>query len=165
VHFRIYPVDTAKSVEASTPAYEITTSEDGKWGPFQAVSNQEYGFDLEYQGRHVRFYKAPIPRSTSLLNLRLMPIPRTEGSANPHQISQLLIARPQGYFSRERDPVQIDGKQSSDEPTGFPLRDSFVVKLPISSTTLTRITLRNETIAARPSRDLDKDLPIVDFLW
>ena len=164
-HLRIYSVDRAKKVEAGTPDYEITTAEDGKWGPFRAISDQEYDFDLEYQGLHVHFYKAPIPRSTNLLNLRLMPIPRTEGSSTPQNTSQLLIDRPQGYFSRDRDPVEIDGKVSNDEPAGLPLEDSFVANLQISPGALAQVTLRNETIVARPSRDLSKDLPIVDFLW
>ena len=66
---------------------------------------------------------------------------------------------------RDRDPVEIDGKVSNDEPSGLPLEDSFVANLQISSGALAQVTLRNETIVARPSKDLSKDLPIVDFLW
>jgi pimeloyl-ACP methyl ester carboxylesterase len=165
VHLSIYPIDTAKGIESSTPAYEITTKEDGKWGPVQTASGQEYDFDLEYQGRHVRFYKAPLPRSTTLLNLRFMPAPRVDESATPAHMSQVLIARPQGYFSRDRDPVQIDGNLSIDEPGGLPIRDSFVAKVQTISDTLTKVTLRSETVWARPSKNLSKDLPIVDFMW
>jgi pimeloyl-ACP methyl ester carboxylesterase len=165
VHLSIYPIDTAKGIESSTPGYEVTTKEDGKWGPFQTASGQEYDFDLEYQGRHVRFYKAPLPRSTTLLNLRFMPAPRTDESGSRAHMSQILIARPQGYFSRDRDPVQIDGKLSTDEPGGLPIRDSFVAKLPTTSNRLTQVTLRNETIWIGSSENLAKDLPIVDFMW
>ena len=165
VHLTIHPVDAARATESTTAAYETTTKEDGKWGPFQAVPGQEYDFDLEYQGRHIRFYKAPLPRSTALLNLRFMPVLRAETSNPPAHTSQILIARPQGYFSSERDPVQIDGKTSPDEPSGLPLRDSFVARVPTASEKLSKVTLRGETIWARSSEDFSKDLPIVDLLW
>jgi triacylglycerol lipase len=83
----------------------------------------------------------------------------------PTHGSQLLIARPEGYFSRERDPVLIDNKIATDEPAGFPLNDAFLATLPTSSTQVTSVTLRNEIIAARSSTDLVKDLPVVDLLW
>jgi triacylglycerol lipase len=163
-HLRIYPVN---STESTAPAYEVVTKGDGKWGPFQASSTQEYDFDLEFQGRHVRFYKAPIPRSTTLLNLRFLPVPtepKVATSLPPHT-SQLLIDRPQGYLSRERDPVLIDNKVATDEPAGLPLNDSFLANLPTPPTQITTVVLRKETIAARPSTDLSTDLPVVDFLW
>ena len=166
---RIYPVSTS---ESATPVYEVVTASDGKWGPFHASPTQEYVFDLEYQGRHVRFYKAPIPRSSNLLNLRLLPVPeelrvaadKATAAVAPHT-SQLYIVRPEGYFSRERDPVLIDNKLSSDEPGGLPLHDEFIAKLATPATQTTTVTLRKETIVARPSTDMEHDLPVVDFLW
>jgi hypothetical protein len=83
VHLRIYPVTSS---ESTTPAYEIVTKSDGRWGPFQASATLEYDFDLEFQGRHVRFYKAPIPRSTTLLNFRFLPVPtepKVTGQGSP----------------------------------------------------------------------------------
>jgi triacylglycerol lipase len=165
VHLRIYPVDAVNATESNTPVYDITTAEDGRWGPFQAVPHQEYDFDLEYQGRHVRFYKAQIPRSTTLLNLRLMPVPPAKKFGSEQGASQLLIERPQGYFSRERDPVKIDGTVSDSEAAGLPIEDSFIVSVPTTPVALTRVILRSETIAARPSTDFSKELPVVDFLW
>jgi len=164
-HLSIYLIDTSKGIESSTPVYEITTKEDGKWGPFQTTPNQEYDFDVEYQGRHVRFYKAPLPRSTTLLNLRFIPVPHADESSSPVHMNQILIARPQGYFSRDRDPVLIDGKLSTDEPGGLPIRDSFVAKVPTTPDRLTEVTLRSETVWARSSEDFSKDLSIVDFMW
>jgi pimeloyl-ACP methyl ester carboxylesterase len=168
VHLRIYPVT---STESTKPTYEIVTQSDGKWGPFRASSTQEYDFDLEFQGRHVRFYKAPIPRSTTLLNLRFLPVPTEpkvtdQGAPSvPMHRNQLLIARPQGYFSRERDPVLIDNKIATDEPAGLPLKDTFLADISTPPTQITTVVLRKETIAARPSNDLASDLPVVDFLW
>jgi triacylglycerol lipase len=75
------------------------------------------------------------------------------------------VERPEGYFSRERDPVMIDGKVSADEPAGLPLRDSFLADVSVSPDHLTTVVLRKEKIAARPSTDLAIDLPVIDFLW
>jgi hypothetical protein len=64
IHLCIYPVTSA---ESTMPACEIVTKSDGKWR-FQASSTQEYDFDFEFQGRHVRFYKAPARPSADLAN-------------------------------------------------------------------------------------------------
>jgi hypothetical protein len=98
--------------EAATPVYEGTTAQDGHWGPLQAAAGQEYVFDLAYQGRHVRFYKAPIPRSTALLNLRFLPVPKEAAALTAR--NYVLVARPQAYFSRDRDPVEVDGVLSKE---------------------------------------------------
>jgi triacylglycerol lipase len=164
VHLRVYAVQHGSALETGA-AYDITTTADGKWGPFQVAPDQEYDFDLEYQGRHVRYYKARIPRSTALLNLRFAPVPDKEGSAQSNEPNHILISRPEGYFSRDRDPVLIDGKQSVDEPNGLPLNDSFIANLPVSGTKYVTVTLRSETIEVHPSTDFTHDLPIVDFLW
>lgn len=127
--------------------------------------------DVEFQGRHVRFYKVPIPRSTALLNMRFLPVPTepkvvVQGALSvPTHGSQVLIPRPQGYFSRERDPVPTDNKIATDEPAGFPLNDAFVFTLPTPPTQVITVASRKEIIAARPSADLAMDLPLVDFLW
>ena len=163
VRLRIFPVG---ATESETPAYEITTKANGKWGPFEGSPTQEYDFDVEYRGRHVHFYKAPLQRSTNILNLRLLPPPNPSKNVESASASlplQLLVARPEGYFSRDRDPVMIDGKTSIQEPEGLPLRDSFLVSVPYDS--LVSVKLREETIKAMPSRDLNTDLRVVDFLW
>ncbi|WP_213805300.1 lipase [Granulicella sp. dw_53] len=157
-HLRVYAIggDGAQG----TPVYEITTTADGKWGPMRAAPGKEYCFALEFEGRHVRYYKAPIPRSTALLNLRFKPAP-----AEPElqaQTRYVLIERPQGYFSRDRDPVLIEGKVAPEEPGGLPLRDAFLAAVAGDGT---KVSLRGEAMVVRGSSDLGKDLPIVDFLW
>jgi hypothetical protein len=84
-------------------------------------------------------------------------------ATNRQEKAKLLIDRPEGYFSRDRDLVQVAGKLAADEPTGLPILDSFVVNLP--STNLKTVTLRAEAIAARPSAVFAHDLPIAEFLW
>ncbi len=163
VHLRVFAID-GKGAESTAPVYETTTAADGKWGPMSVVAGQEYEFDLEAQGRHVRFYKAPIPRSTTLLNLRFLPVPRE--AATLAAGNYIFVARVQAYVTKERDPVEIDGTVSKDEPTGLPsgvpIRDSFVAAVPAETV---KVHLREETLAVRSSPDLSKDLPVADFLW
>ena len=87
VHLRIYAVG---KTESSTPLYDVVTASDGKWGPLQASPTQEYDFDMEYQGRHVRLYKAAMPRSTTLLNLRFLAAPKGSG-AHGRQLGNLEV--------------------------------------------------------------------------
>jgi triacylglycerol lipase len=162
VHVRVFAM--GEKGEEGAPVYEGTTEAEGKWGPMQAVAGQEYCFDLEFQGRHVRFYKAPIARSTQLLNLRFLPVPREAATLVAGRY--VFVERPQAYLTRERDPVEIDGSVSKDEPSGLPsgvpIRDSFVAAVAGDVVT---VHLRNETMVVRASVDLAKDLPVADFLW
>jgi hypothetical protein len=162
VHLRVIPV--GEGGKAGPVSYEVTTAADGKWGPMRAVAGQEYEFDLEFGGRHVRYFKAAIPRSTELMNLRLLPVPREAATLPAGEY--VLVERPQGYLARERDAVTIDGALAKDEPSGLPsgvpTRDAFVAALPGDEA---KVVLRGETIVAVGSSDLKKDLPVVDFLW
>jgi triacylglycerol lipase len=162
VHLRVIPIGDGG--KAGPVGYEVTTAADGKWGPMLAKPGQEYEFDLEFGGRHVRYFKAAIPRSTELMNLRLQPVPREAATLPAGEY--VLVERPQGYLSRERDAVTIDGALAKDEPSGLPsgvpLRDNFVAALPGDEA---KVVLRGETIVAVGSKDLRKDLPVVDFLW
>ena len=162
VHLRVIPVGDGG--KAGPVAYEVTTAADGKWGPMRAVAGQEYCFDLEFGGRHVRYFKAAIPRSTGLMNLRLLPVPREAATLPAGEY--VLVERPQGYLARERDAVTIDGALAKDEPSalpsGVPVRDAFVAALPGDEA---KVVLRGEAIVVVGSGDLKKDLPVVDFLW
>ncbi|MGO4213651.1 alpha/beta fold hydrolase [Terriglobus sp. 2YAB30_2] len=161
VHLRIFAVGASGTGDGA-PVYSTTTAADGKWGPFQASAIQQYCFDLEFEGRHIRYYKAPLPRSTTLLNLRFAPAPHDTVTRAPGT-ALLLIARPEGYFSQGRDPVTVNGKPVTEEPHGLPIQDSFLVSIP--DTNAVSIALRNESIVARASKDIATELPIVDFLW
>jgi pimeloyl-ACP methyl ester carboxylesterase len=165
---RIYAVH-ADGRPTEAPLYDVTTKEDGRWGPLQISPKQEYEFEIEYDRRRVRYFKAPLPRSSSLVNLRFLPVPSgpvaAAAPAEPiqQQNAQLFVERPQGYFSRDRDPVLVNGKPVAEEPGGLPVRDSFL--LSVSPKAPVQVSLRQESITAQPSSDLSQDLPIVDFLW
>ena len=155
IHLRVAEV---RSGAADKQVYETTTGADGAWGPFRADPRAEYSFDLESDGRHVLYFLPPLPRSTDALNLRFVPPSPVRNRSE----STLLISRPRGYFSRERDPVRIDGQPTQAEPAGLPVSDSFVVDEPATVDTVS-VTLRGETVLAHPSAS-DKVLSIVEFL-
>lgn len=167
VTVRIYTIENdAQKRSLAGPLYECVTREDGRWGPFAASSATAYVFELEYRGRRVQYYMAPFLRSTQLLNLRFAPVPavlKADSGGTYPSGAQLVITRPEGYFSRERDAITINGAPVEQEPSGLPTQDTFVADLPKSDAV--QITLRKESISAIPSDDLARDLPIVDFLW
>lgn len=160
VTVRVFALEHNAGQRKGGAVYEATTSAIGAWGPVTLDSGVEYEFELESQGRAISYFKAPIPRSTALLNLRLTPISADPAKGTP----RLLIARPEGYFSAERDAVLLDGTQTADEPRGLPAKDSFVATAPPGRESV-KVQLRGETIWARPSTDFGTRLAVVDLLW
>lgn len=158
IHLRIAEVHSGA---ADRSVYETTTAADGAWGPFQADPRVEYLFDLEGDGRHVTYFLPPLARSTAVLNFRFLPPPvkPVDGS---NGAATLLVTRPRGYFSRERDPVLVDGEATLAEPAGLPVRDSFVVNAPAGAQLL-KVTLRGETIFAHPAHE-GNSVSVVEFL-
>jgi triacylglycerol lipase len=159
VRLRIFALDPDSAAREPLPAYEHTTSEDGAWGPFVADPARHYEFLIEHDGRSVSIFKSPLVRGTSLLNLRFYPPSR---KLPPEQPS-LLVHRPQGYFSKERDPVQVNGNPAAGIPDGLPVEDSFVITHELG--TGLQIELRNEMIVARPARVDDGHYATAEFFW
>ena len=158
VHLRV----TESASTAATPVYETTTSGSGAWGPVRIRPDVGYTFDLESEGRHVVYALAPLRRSTTLLNFRFVPVPSAAPIADAGKPS-LLVIRPDGYFSRDRDPVRVAGVPAAEEPAGLPVSDAFVT-LTQSDSIPVDVVLRDETIRALPSSDPAKRLSIVEFL-
>ncbi len=92
VHFRVFAL-RADSAERVGPAIlDIVTNETGAWGPLKINPATRYEFLLEKDGRSVAYFRAPIPRSTTLMNLRFEPARKGDGSLS------VLASRPQGYL-------------------------------------------------------------------
>ncbi len=171
VHLAIYAI-TGSAEAKRKPVYEKVIGEDGAWGPLTALPGVEYEFQLVGNDssagktgsaadlRTVRLYMTHLQRSSNLLNLRFLPAP---AATTPKGGAAVLVDRPQGYFSRERDPVTLDGKSIAEEPAGLPLRDAFLAVAP--TTNEVEITLRGERLRVQPSTDLGHDLPVAYFLW
>lgn len=159
VHVRVTESGARKG---STALYDATTNSSGTWGPVRVRPGASYSFDLEHDGRHVTYFLAGLHRSTALLNFRFVPPPAAPTGADAGKAT-LLITRPEGYFSLDRDPVRIDGQPVSEEPAGLPIRDSFSATLPENPASV-EVVLREEAIRAQPSTDPTRNLTIVEFL-
>ncbi|SFR97667.1 Lipase (class 2) [Granulicella pectinivorans] len=160
VRVRVYPLARGSARREGAALYDRTTDASGVWGPVVLDSTVEYEFELEAAGHDVSYFKAPVPRSTALMNLRLVPAAADSARGKGH----LLISRPEGYFSAGRDAVTIDGALTKDEPAGLPVKDSFVATVPTKADGVA-VRLRGETIWARPSEDFATRLAVVDLLW
>jgi hypothetical protein len=160
VRLSVYALEKGSARRVGRAVYETTTDASGAWGPVTLDPAVEYEFELASTGRTISYFKAPIPRSTAFENLRLVPAAADPARGSEH----LLISRPQGYFSAERDAVLIDGTETKDEPGGLPVKDSFVATVPDAKDGV-KVQLRGETIWARPSEDFGTRLSVVDLLW
>ena len=99
--------------------YSVTMNETGAWGPIAVQSNLDYEFRLEKDGRFVSYFMSGLLRSTGLLNFRFVSV----------GASGLTIHRPQGYLSKGRDPVTVNGKPVEELTEGVPTRDSVTLAL------------------------------------
>lgn len=159
VHVRVTE-SSGKVISAAL--YDATTDSSGAWGPVRVRPGLSYSFDLQRDGRHVTYFLPALHRSTTLLNFRFVQ-PSAPAAAADTGKATLLITRPEGYFSRDRDPVRINGNAVQEEPAGLPLRDAFTVVLPGTTGTV-EVVLRGETIQAHPSTDLEQHISIAEFL-
>lgn len=161
VHVRVYALRPETADRVSTPSFDSITNETGAWGPVKISSTQRYEFSLEKDGRTVAYFRAPIPRSTTLMNLRFEPARKAAGGG----ALSLLASRPQGYLMQERDPLKLDGVSITGLDEKVPTRDSMMLGIPEAKRSGVKVELRGETIAARPSSDPEKELDIAEFVW
>jgi triacylglycerol lipase len=161
VRLRVFPLKPGSAEREAAPVLDLVTDETGRWGPLRLKNGVEYEWQLERDGRSISYFKAPIERSTTILNLRFLP-PAMPGSGNA---LRLTLARPQGYFSKGRDPVTMDGAEVAEIPEGIPTRDSVAIGVAESKRAGVLIVLRGEKIWARPVKSEGPDASIVDFLY
>jgi hypothetical protein len=134
---------------------DIVTTASGAWGPLTVDPRRTYEFVLEKDGRTVTYFMSGLLRSTALLNFRFAtPAPADKGN--------LLIHRPQGYLSKGRDPLTIDGADVEALSPGVPTRDSVSVTIPAAKGVT--VKLRDETVRARPAAT-PNELNIVQLMW
>ncbi len=161
VHFRVFALRPDSAERAGAPVLDVFTSDNGAWGPLKISSTQRYEFAMEQDGRSVTYFRAPIPRSTTLMNLRFVPAQK----AAVDQGLTVIASRPQGYLMQGRDPLLLDGVAVQGLDEKIPTRDSAVLKVPADRRAGVKIELRGETIEARPAGDPVTDLSIAEFVW
>lgn len=164
VRFRVFALKPGSAVRDGDDLLDITTSESGAWGPLPVKTDTGYEFVLAKDGRSVAYFMSGIVRSTALLNFRFLPVPATQAlSGQTPSGPRLLIHRPQGYLSKDRDPVLVDGAAVDTLSPGVPTRDSVSVSIAAGRASV-RVELRAEAVHARPAES-ENELNIVEFIW
>ncbi|MCX6611648.1 MAG: lipase [Acidobacteria bacterium] len=150
VKLSVFALKPGTSEREGDARYSVTTNETGSWGPLVAQPDLTYEFRLEKDGRAVSYFMSGLARSTALLNFRFVP-----GGAKG-----LTIHRPQGYLSKGRDALMMNGKLVEELAEGVPTRDSVTV---IAQGGV-KVELRGETVYARASGS-DNEVNIVELIW
>jgi hypothetical protein len=120
------------------------------WGPVTVKGGAVLEFLLEKDGKRLRYYRSGFQRSTNLVNLRWTP---------EAPVGKVTVARPQGYFSKGRDLVMLDGKAVEEVPSGLPNADRFVLPLEQPGW----LELRGEKVPVRPAEE--NEAVLAEFLW
>lgn len=166
VHFRVFALRPGSAERDGDAMLDVTTGDTGVWGPLQVKPGREYSFVLEKEGRTVSYFMAGLLRSTTLLNFRFLPAEAMQALGGPAANgANLLIHRPQGYLSKGRDPVTVDGVEAGELLPGIPTRDSVGVRIPTATAKDgVRIELRGEVIQAKPAAAAN-EMSVVELIW
>lgn len=152
--FRVFAVEEATGERAGQALLDLTTDATGAWGPLTVDPKKSYEFVLEKDGKRVSYFMSGLERSTGLLNFRMVPAPAGEPG-------RLIIHRPQGYFSKGRDPLLLNGEPVAQLTPGVPTADSVTVTV---NGGVAKVELREEKIVARPAREAG-EVHFAELLW
>ena len=165
VHLRVFALKPGAADRDGNAVLEATTGETGEWGPLSLRADRNYEFVLEKDGRKVSYFKSGLLRSTTLLNFRFWPEAAMQMLGGQALTGpRLLIHRPQGYLSKDRDPLMVDGVAVEALIPGVPTRDGVGVAIALDKRAGVRVELRGEVVHARPAED-SNELNIVDLIW
>lgn len=153
----VYALDPQTKQRKPGPLLTTTTDQTGTWGPLTVDPATPLEFEMEAENRTVRIFRSPMPRSTNILNLRFYP-------AAAARNANLVAARPQGYWSKGRDPLTLDGSPVEEILAGLPTNDSVPLKITPEKSSGLALTLRTETIIARPATT-PTETHIAEFWW
>ncbi len=152
VRVQVFGLAAESAERLATPMLDQTTDESGAWGTLAAKPDQTYEFVLSKDGRSVSYFMTGLLRSTKLLNFRF--VPQAEGPG-------VTVHRPQGYLSKDRDPVTVNGAPVATLQPGVPTLDAVRIKTAESPL---RIQLRGETLVVRPAT-ASNETHIAELVW
>jgi len=152
VRVQVFGLAAESAERLATPLVDQTTDESGAWGTLAAKPDQTYEFVLSKDGRSVSYFMTGLLRSTNLLNFRF--VPQAEGPG-------VTVHRPQGYLSKDRDPVTVNGAPVATLQPGIPTLDAVRIKTAESPL---RIQLRGETLVVRPAM-APNETHIAELVW
>ena len=111
----VFAVDAATGERLGPALHQASVDGTGRWGPMHTDAAQACEFVVSAAGyATTHIYRSPFPRSSELVHLVAQRLPATE----PGVLAWVTLSRPRGYFDRERDRLQLDGRQPPDVPPG-----------------------------------------------
>lgn len=113
----VYETSAQTGERLGAAIHAKTVGADGQWGPFNARPGVQYEFVIRAEGFAVtHIYRAPFPRSSSLIHFR----PARIADADKDATSVVTMTRPRGYFGAGRDSMNLDGNPAPGIPAGVP---------------------------------------------
>ncbi len=159
VRLRIFALRAGSAAHEGEPLYDHATDETGAWGPITVDPKLNYEFELSNASATLRYFRSPFARSSTYVNLRFRPLLPADKLTEP----SITVIRPQGYLSKGRDTVLVDGKEYDGLPAGVPTLDEFKLKGLAANGQGIEIRLRDERVFARPALPGQAELSIAEF--
>jgi len=125
----VYAVHPETGLRLGSPVHEQSIGPDGRWGPFNALSDANYEFVVSAPGyAKTHIYRSPFARSSNLVHLQADRIQDVELPA----FSIIHLIRPRGYLDPNHHHIEFD---KLSPPPGVPLAplatlDSSKILLP-----------------------------------
>lgn len=154
----VHETDTATGLRTAEAVHRVTTRDDGLWGPFRARPGVVYEFEVVAPDSSVllHLYRAPFPRSSQVVNLRLPAPPARRAGGGPSNADSVAvqIVRPRGYLGAGRDTLRVDGELARGITPGVPTVDRSIWWFDASQARSVRMEFNGQTLVMRtPSAD------------
>lgn len=157
----IYELDAKSGVRKGAPVHEAVTSDDGRWGPFEASSATVYELVITADGYPtLHYYRSPFPRSSRYVHLRLAPV--STFLTTECTTSAVFMTRPRGYFGHGRDRFTIDGDVPEGINEGVPGTSSATRCFEELGRSVT-VVFNDETIVVRTYSLVDSHVSIAEL--
>jgi triacylglycerol lipase len=105
----VFAIERDTGARRGAAVWDRTVGSDGRWGPIVAEADTGYEFVVSAPGyATTHIYRAPFPRSSSVVNLR----PERVAAADQDAKALVIFTRPRGYFDAQRDTMRFDGQST-----------------------------------------------------
>jgi triacylglycerol lipase len=102
----VFATDAATGERRGPPLWRQSIGPDGRWGPLATDARTTLEFIVAAPGyAQLHLYRAPFARSSSVVDLRAVPLPDADRGAG----AVVQLTRPRGYFGLPRNHVVLDG--------------------------------------------------------
>lgn len=159
----VHALDATTGERATAGVHRVVTRDDGRWGPFRASPTTAYEFEVVAPDSSVilHVYRSPIPRSSSVVNIRL-PAPPAAQARRADSVS-VLITRPRGYLGLTRDTVTFDDTRATGISPGVPTVDRALRWFAADTPRTVRTRINGETIVVRTHPQDRRRMVLAEF--